>query len=82
MSTNIKHELNRLGTGEIAAPHIVALIRERERRLAALRRYDRYITQATGQLPLQDFWRRLKRQDEDDIQRLKNWLDQESALSV
>jgi hypothetical protein len=63
----------------VRPPHVVALTRERQRRLAAIRRYDRYIAQAAGHLTLQGFWRNLKRQDEEDAQRLKNWLDREIA---
>ena len=33
--------------------HVVALIRERQRRLAAIARYDRYIAQSAGHLTLQ-----------------------------
>jgi hypothetical protein len=58
---------------------VIALIRERQRRLAAILRYDRYIAQAAGHLTLQGFWRNLKRQDEEDAQRLKNWVDRETA---
>lgn len=79
MSSTIRDEARRRGTAEILSPHVIALIRERQRRIAALPRYDRYIAQAAGCLTLQGFWRNLKRQDEDDIQRLKNWLDQEAT---
>lgn len=79
MSTNTPTKVNPAETLDIAAPYIVALIRERERRLADLRRYDRFIAQAAGQLNLQGFWRTLKRQDEDAIQRLTNWLEHETA---
>ena len=59
--------------------HIVTLIRERQRRPAALSRYERYIAQAAGHLTLQGFWRNLKRQDMEDAQRLKEWIDRESG---
>jgi hypothetical protein len=58
---------------------IAALRRERQRRLAAIARYDRYIAEAAGHLALQVFWRNLRRQDADDAQRLKNWLVRESV---
>lgn len=61
------------------APHIVSLIRERRRRVNAAARYDRYIEQARGRLYLQDFWLNLKRQDEDEAQRLQNRIDREIA---
>lgn len=63
-------------------PHVVALIRERRRRLAAVARYDRYILQARGHLVLQGFWRDLKRQDLEDAHRLKNRLEEEIADQV
>jgi hypothetical protein len=63
----------------VLPPHVVALIHERQRRLAAIPRYDRYIAQAAGHLTLQGFWRNIKRQDVEDAQRLKNWLDREIA---
>ena len=62
-----------------SAPYLSSLARERRRRLAAVRRYARYIAQAAGHLPLQAFWRNLRRQDAEDAQRLKNWLDREAA---
>jgi hypothetical protein len=59
--------------------YLTTLARERRRRLAALARYDRYIEEADGHLPLQAFWRNLRRQDAENAQRLKNWLDREAA---
>ena len=67
------------GESDVLPPHVVALVRERQRRLAAIPRYDRYIAQAAGHLTLQGFWRNIKRQDVEDAQRLKNWLDREIA---
>jgi hypothetical protein len=69
----------RWGGADVLSPHIVALIRERRRRLAAIPRYDRYIAQAAGHLTLQGFWRNLKWQDVEDAQRLKDWIDREIA---
>ena len=69
----------RRGEADVLQPHVVTLIRERRRRLAAIPRYDRYIAQAAGHLTLQGFWRDLKRQDVEDAQRLKNRLDREIA---
>src|SRR4051812_39886589 len=60
--------------------HLVALRREHRRRRAAIRRYERYISEAAGHLTLQGFWRDLRRQDEEDSQRLTNRLRLETAL--
>jgi hypothetical protein len=72
----------RRGDTDTLPPHVIALIRERQRRLAAVSRYDRYIAQAAGHLTLQGFWRNLRRRDEEDAQRLKTWLDREIADGV
>ena len=64
---------------DILPPHVIALIRERQRRLAAVSRYDQYVAQAAGHLTLQGFWRTLKRRDEEDAQRLKDRIDREMA---
>jgi hypothetical protein len=69
----------RLGETRVLPARVVALQRERRRRLAAIPRYDRYIAEAEGDLVQQAFWRNLKRQDLEDAQRLKNWLAQETT---
>jgi hypothetical protein len=79
MSPVVDEMVCRRGEADDPPPHVVALVRERRRRLAAIRRYDRYIAQAAGHLTLQGFWRDLKRQDAEDTQRLKNRLDRETA---
>ena len=79
MSTMTHDRSWRRGNADLLPPHVVALIRERQRRLAAVPRYDRYIAEAAGHLTLQGFWRSLKRQDTEDAQRLKNRLDREIA---
>ena len=58
---------------------LASLRRERRRRLAAIARYDRYIAEAAHDLPLQAFWRNLRRQDLEDAQRLQNRLTLEDA---
>lgn len=79
MSTTTRLKSSRTETRDVAPPFVNALIEERERRLAELRRYDRFIAQAAGQISLQGFWRTLKRQDEEAIQRLTNWLDHQDS---
>jgi hypothetical protein len=82
MSAITKSGAGRRGVTDVLPPYAVTLIRERQRRLAAIPRYDRYIAQAAGHLTLQGFWRNLKRQDMEDAQRLKEWLDRETADCV
>src|SRR3954451_20448089 len=77
MSSMTASEASRRCDADILPPHVVALIRERQRRLAAIARYERYVAQAAGHLTLQGFWRNLKRQEMEDAQRLKEWIDHE-----
>src|SRR5689334_20164972 len=77
MSSISAAETRQRCVANVLPPHVVALIRERQRRIAAISRYDRYIAQAAGHLTLQGFWRNLKRQDMEDAQRLEEWLDRE-----
>src|SRR5690349_25021547 len=79
MSTVFDEMVCRRDGADLLPPHVVVLIRERRRRLAAISRYDRYIARAAGHLTLQGFWRDLKRQDVEDAQRLKNRIDWEIA---
>ena len=79
MSSLLSRAACQQSESDVLPPHVIALIRERQRRLAAIPRYDRYIAQAAGHLTLQGFWRNLKRQEVEDAQRLKNWLDREIA---
>jgi hypothetical protein len=52
MSTVIRDEACRRGAADVLPPHVIALIRERRRRLAAIPRYDRCIAGAAGHLSL------------------------------
>jgi hypothetical protein len=61
MWTLVNPKAYKRGGVDVMPSHVVALIRERQLRLAAIPRYDRYITQAAGHLTLQGFWRNLKR---------------------
>ena len=79
MAATIRTDGGRRDTLDVLPLYVIALIRERQRRLAAIPRYDRYIAQASGHLNLQVFWRNLKRHDVEDAWRLKNWLDREIA---
>jgi hypothetical protein len=45
--------------------------------LDALWRYDQYIANAEGKAALQDLWRGLKRQDVQNIQKLKRMIAEE-----
>src|SRR4051812_50207661 len=67
------------GNTGVLPPRVVALIRERQRRLAAIPRYDRYIAQAAGHLTLQGHWRTLKRQGLENARRVEERHGREIA---
>ncbi len=50
------------------------LIHELGKRLDALLRYDQYIDNARGDAELQDFWRSLKQQEQDNVKRFKEFV--------
>jgi hypothetical protein len=49
-------------------------VRELDRRLRALRRYDRYLADAGGDPELRGLWCDLKHQDLESVRRLKGLL--------
>jgi len=53
------------------------LIHELSKRLDALWRYDQRIANADGHPALQDLWRELKRQDQENVNRMKTLVAEE-----
>lgn len=53
------------------------LVHDLSKRLDALWRYDQYIANAEGKSQLQDLWRDLKRQEIDNIKRVKAMVAEE-----
>lgn len=79
MHKSIQSDAYRSGVMEVLPPHLVALVRERQRRLTAISRFDRNIVQAEGRHDLQGFWQDLRRRDLRDAQRLTELLEREIA---
>ena len=61
----------------MSADHDHDLVHELSKRLDALWRYDQRIANASGHTGLQTFWRDLKRQDQKNIERLKQLIREE-----
>jgi hypothetical protein len=53
------------------------LIHELSKRLDAIWRYDQRIANAEGHVALQDLWRELKRQDQENVKRMKQLVAEE-----
>ena len=67
-----ERELAHIGETHGAADHDHDMIHELSKRLDALWRYDQYFTNAESDSELQNFWRDMKAQDQENIRRLKS----------
>lgn len=72
-------ELVHLGETPGAADHDHDMIQELSKRLDALWRVDQYIANAAGIPDLQEFWRDVKRQEQDNVTRLKRMIAEHCA---
>jgi hypothetical protein len=77
MTLAIEKDLAHLGESRGCADHDHDLVHELSKRLDALWRYDQYIANAEGIARLQSLWRALKRQDQENIKRLKQLIGEE-----
>lgn len=67
-------EIAHIGESQGAADHDHDMIHELSKRLDALWRYDQYIYNADGHIDLQNFWRNIKMQEEENVRRLKDMI--------
>jgi hypothetical protein len=77
MSLIAEKQMEHLGESCGCADHDHDLVHELSKRLDALWRYDQRIANADGHGALQGFWRDLKRQDQENIKRLKQLIGEE-----
>jgi hypothetical protein len=77
MSLAAEKQMEHLGETCGCADHDHDLIHELSKRLDALWRYDQRIANASGRADLQAFWRDLKRQDQENVRRLKELIGEE-----
>jgi hypothetical protein len=77
MSLAAEHELEHIGETAGCADHDHELVHELSKRLDALWRYDQYIANADFRQQLVDFWTDMKRQEQDNIRRLKGLIAEE-----
>lgn len=74
MSMVAEREMERIGASKGAENHDHDMIHELSKRLDALWRYDQYVVNADGDSELQDFWRELKEQEQENVKRLKEFV--------
>ena len=77
MSLAAEKQMEHMGETCGCADHDHDMVHELSRRLDALWRYDQRIANASGRADLQAFWRDLKRQDQENIKRLKQMIGEE-----
>ncbi|MCC7086688.1 MAG: hypothetical protein IT427_16940 [Pirellulales bacterium] len=73
-------ELEHVGETRGCADHDHDLVHELSKRLDGVWRYDQYIANAEDKPELQNLWRDLKRQDEQNIQLLKDAIAEEIRM--
>lgn len=67
-------EYAHLGETTGLSDHDRDLVHELNKRLDALWRYDQYIANADGKPEVQEFWRHIKQQDQENVDRLKHLI--------
>ncbi|MCI0350116.1 MAG: hypothetical protein L0Z53_11890 [Acidobacteriales bacterium] len=77
MTLAAEKELEHIGESSGCADHDHDLIHDLSKRLDALWRFDQYIANAEGKPELQKLWRDLKKQETDNIKRVKQIVAEE-----
>jgi hypothetical protein len=72
-------EMVHIGETHGAADHDHDMIHELSKRLDSVWRMDQYIANAEGDINLQNFWRDLKRQEQRNVERLKEFVAEHCA---
>ncbi len=71
MTMTAEKQVQQIGTTRGCDDHDYDLIHELDRRLCFLWRCDQYIANAEKSSSLQALWRDLKRQEQDNVKRIK-----------
>ena len=69
-----KKEIEHLGQSQGIQNHDHDMVHELSRRLDALWRYDQYIVNAKDHKDIQNFWKKIKKQEQKNIEELKQLL--------
>src|SRR5512135_2924013 len=72
--------IQHMGKTQGAENHDHDLIQDLSKRLDALWRYDQYIANAEGKPNLQECWRQLKKQEQENVKRLKELIAEEIRI--
>jgi hypothetical protein len=74
VSMTTEKEYEHIGETRGCADHDHDLVHELSRRLDSVWRYDQYVANADGRADLQNFWRNVKAQEQENVQQLKKLL--------
>ncbi len=74
MTPTVEHSYAHVGESRGCANHDHDLVHELSMRLDALWRYDQYLANAEGHAFLEEFWRNLKFQEQENIKQLKQLI--------
>jgi hypothetical protein len=74
MSMVAEKEMEHIGKSKAIENHDHDMIHELSKRIDAVWRFDQYIANAEGDSELQDFWRELKEQEQENVRRLKEFV--------
>lgn len=77
MTLTAEQEYKHIGETRGAEDHDFDLVSELHRRLEGLWRYDQYLANAEGKPELQELWRNLKNQENQNVKRLKQLITSE-----
>jgi hypothetical protein len=77
MALTAEKELKDIGKSAGCADHDHDLVHELSKRLDSLWRMDQYISNARGHSKLESFWRKVKGQEESNIEMLKELIGDE-----
>lgn len=74
MAMTAEKEMEHIGESKAIENHDHDMIHELSKRIDAVWRFDQYIANAEGDSELQDFWRELKEQEQENVHRLKKFV--------
>ena len=74
MTLAAEEEFSNIGETMGCADHDHDLVHELCKRLDALRRYDEYVSNAVGKPSIQALWRKLRRQEQNNIKEIKGLI--------
>jgi protoheme ferro-lyase len=77
MTLAAEKEFKHIGESMGCADHDHDLIQDLSKRLDALWRFDQYIANAEGKPSIQTLWRKLKKQEQDNVKEIKTLIAEE-----